>query len=138
MNDSTNFTMDGSKPVWMILTSSVVPLLRSHRYKRISQSISRSPWNGNEMFYLGCFRQCKIRSHLNQFLFRTHSFLIDLVSLLRAYNCSKRRCFPYEYFDQPDRMQITEFSRITPSTVNFAAVTLLRPKTRTMSMTIEK
>ena len=57
----------------------------------------------------------------------------SLDSFLKAYkNSETKGYFPYEWFDYPDKMQKTEFPQITPFTVNFVAVALLKPKTRTM------
>ena len=59
----------------------------------------------------------------------------SLDSFLKAYKTSEtKRCFPYEWFDHPDKMQNLElFSRMMHSTVNFAAATLSKPNTQTMS-----
>ena len=57
----------------------------------------------------------------------------SLESFLKPYTTSKTKgFFPYEWFDRPHKMQNTEFPHMTPSTVNFVAVTLLKPNTRTM------
>ena len=57
----------------------------------------------------------------------------SLDSFLKAYKTSETRgFFPYEWFDHPDKMQNTELPHLTPFTVIFVAVTLLKPNTRTM------
>ena len=57
----------------------------------------------------------------------------NLDSSLKAYKTSERkRVFPYEWFDHPDKMQNTDVPHMTLSTVNFVSVTLLKPYTRTM------
>ena len=54
----------------------------------------------------------------------------SLDSFFKAYKTSEtKRFFPYEYLDHPDKMQITE---LPPYVVNFVAVTILEPNTRTM------
>ena len=57
----------------------------------------------------------------------------SLKSFLKAYKTSEtKRFFPYEWFDHPNKMQNTELPHMTLFTVNFVAVTLLKPNTRTM------
>ena len=55
----------------------------------------------------------------------------SLDSFLKAYrNSETKGFFPYERFDTPDKMQNTELPHMTPFTVNFVEVTLLKLKTR--------
>ena len=60
----------------------------------------------------------------------------SLDSFLKAYKTSETKGFlPYEWFDHPDKMQNTKLPsppHMTPFTVNFVAVTLLKPNTQTM------
>ena len=57
----------------------------------------------------------------------------SLDSFLKAYKTSETKgFFPYEWFDHLDKMQNTELPHMTLFTVNFVAVTLLKPNTRTM------
>ena len=57
----------------------------------------------------------------------------SLDSFLKAYRTSETKVFfPYKWFDHPDKMENTELPHMTPFTVNFVAVTLLKPITRTM------
>ena len=57
----------------------------------------------------------------------------SLDSFLKAYKTSETKgFFPYEWFDHADKMQNTELTRMKPFTVNFVAVTLWKPNTRTM------
>ena len=59
----------------------------------------------------------------------------NLDSFLKAYKTSEtQRFFPYEWFDHPDKMQNTKIAPYYAFTVNFVAVTLLKPNTRTMSI----
>ena len=52
---------------------------------------------------------------------------------LKAYKTSEEKgFFHFEWFDHPDKMQNTELPALMHFTVNFAAVTLLKPNTRTM------
>ena len=53
-----------------------------------------------------------------------------LESFLKAYKTSKTKRFsPHEWFDHADKMQKTELSPHDAFTVNFVAVTLLKPNT---------
>ena len=55
------------------------------------------------------------------------------VSFLKAYKTSETKgFFPYEWSDHPDKCKIQNFPHMTPFTVNFVAVTLLKPNTQTM------
>ena len=57
----------------------------------------------------------------------------SLDSLLKAYKTSETKgFFPYEWFDYLDKMQKTELPHMLLFTVNFVAVTLLKPNTRTI------
>ena len=57
----------------------------------------------------------------------------SLDSFLKAYITSEtKEFFPYEWFDHPDKKQKTELPQMTPFRVNFVAVTLSKPNTRTM------
>ena len=57
----------------------------------------------------------------------------SLDSFLKANKTSETKgFFPYEWFDHPDKMQNTELPPYDAFTVNFVAVTLLKPNTRTM------
>ena len=57
----------------------------------------------------------------------------SLDSFLNAYKASETKgFFPYEWFDHPDKMQNTEIPPFDAFTVNFVAVTLLKPNTWTM------
>ena len=59
----------------------------------------------------------------------------SLDSFLKVYKTSETKgFFPYEWFDHPDKMQNTELPPYDAFTVNFVAVTLLKPNTRTMLM----
>ena len=56
-----------------------------------------------------------------------------LDSFLKAYKTSETKWFcPYEWFDNPDKMQNTELPHVTPFTVNFVNLTHLKLNTRTM------
>ena len=57
----------------------------------------------------------------------------SLDSFLKAYKTSETKgFFPYEWFHHPDKMQNTELPHMTPFTVNFVAVILLKLNTRIM------
>ena len=57
----------------------------------------------------------------------------SLDSFLKAYKTSKTKGFsPYEWFDHADKMQNTELPPNDAFTVNFVAVTFLKPNTPTM------
>ena len=57
----------------------------------------------------------------------------SLDSFLKAYKTSETKgFFPYEWFDHPDKMHYTELPPYDAFTVNFVAVTLLKPNTQTM------
>ena len=57
----------------------------------------------------------------------------SLHSFLKAYKAAKtKRFLPYERFDHPDKMPHTERPPYDAFSVNFVAVTLLKPNTRTM------
>ena len=57
----------------------------------------------------------------------------SLDSVLNAYKTSEtKRFFPYECFDHLTKCRIQNFPQMTPFTVNFVAVTLLKLNTRTM------
>ena len=57
----------------------------------------------------------------------------SLDSFLKAYKLSETKdFFPYEWFDHPDKMENKELPHMTASTVNFVAVTLLKPNTWTV------
>ena len=63
----------------------------------------------------------------------------SLDSFLKAYRTSETKgFFPYEWFDHSDKMQKTELPRLTPFTLNFVAVTLLKPNEYTEYVNILK
>ena len=54
-------------------------------------------------------------------------------SFLKAYKTSETKgCFPGEWFDHPDKNQNNELPPNDAFTMNFVAITLLKPNTRTM------
>ena len=69
-------------------------------------------------------------------LLRIKNFLggaTSLDSFLKAYKSSQTKgFFPYETFDRPDKMHNTELPPYDAFTVNFVAITLLKPNTRIM------